>query len=945
MTTGPVSEALHSELLQEVRRQGIVVWLDKDASYTGFVNQLAEQHEAGAFPFPVVGFRGSFIEILFALESYGSGYDKHSVVVHMPGYNEDSIRTTPVLELYAAGTRFRKGLDTLIRQAATGRVLPVEVEVFLRGKPTLEEADEWLIKTASRRSVGLEPLLESSGSTLILDALVRKDSNLSQRVKSDEEVEALKSYLHKLTGMDEQWIAFAADKRPYEQTICALGAWLLCVEYVHDLRREPYLDDLKRLKQLTAPLVKVSIGLLVQLRKQYPAEYEKIADETETMLAGELAQMKPEDLGHVDTFREEEIRILQDGAVNALKQHNWAKAVEWCKAREGEKSFWLQRMPERRRAWNLVAEAADFGKTLAEHSRPFENLHNHEDALARYMADAALVDRAHRRIEQEWLRRLDTQMPHYGDLQEVLGELRRLHRGWVDQLAKDFTKLCKAEGFLPPAHLQQRNLYEQVVQPLAFGGEKIAIFMLDAFRYEMATELIDDLRAIGGGAVVDLKARFAELPTITSVGMNALAPVAKDGNLVVTGSFRGFRAGESTVSDRNDRVRAMGTRTSGKAGLQLALSEVCDASAETLKRRVKEHQVIVICASEIDDAGEANVGLMTFELQIRQIRAAWHHLQGAGVKQAVFTADHGFLLQDTTVQLRDFGKKTTPHRRYVLDEHERGENGVVPVSLAKLGYEGISGYVLVPDDSAAFNTGASGGTFVHGGNSPQERIIPVLTITRKRAESSSLTAYAVEAEPMPDAFGFKCLRMRLKDAQQTLGFVAARSIELDLRVPERADIRATLKEVSGAGKIKSGRLQVPVGDDWTIVFFALEGVSNERVPIEIYHADKIEKVTSGSPDCLYQVSFDAAGGQRPGSKPSPSMSWADNFEDDGIRSVFLHIDKHGAIVETELIAKLGGSRAARKFALNFEEYIKKLPFNVRSESSTSGKRYVREEEK
>lgn len=644
MTTGPVSEALHSELLQEVRRQGIVVWLDKDASYTGFVNRLAEQHEAGAFPFPVIGFRGSFIETLFALESYGSGYDKHSVVVHMPGFNEDSIRATPVLELYAAGTRFRKGLDTLIRQAATGRALPVEVEEFLRGKPSLEEADEWLIKTATRRSVGLEPLLESSGSTLILDALVRKDSNLLQRVKSDEEVEVLRSYLHKLTGMDEQWIAFA-DRRQveaYEQTLCALGAWLLCVEYVHDLRRDPYLDDLKRLKLLSAPLVKVSVGLLAQLRTQYPGEYEKRADETESMLASELARMKPEDLGQVDTFREEEIRILQDGAVDALRQHDWAKAVEWCKAREGDKSFWLQRMPERRRAWNLVAEAAAFGKTITEHSRPFENLHSHEDALQRYMDDAALVDRAHRRIEQEWLRRLDTQMPHYGDLQEVLGELRRLHRGWADQLAKDFTKLCNVEGFLPPGHLQQRNLYDQVVQPLAFANEKIAVFLLDAFRYEMATELFEELRATGGGAILDLKARYAELPTITSVGMNALAPVAKEGRLTVAGVLKGFKTGEYTVRAPVDRSRAMGTRTSGKAGLNLTLSEVCDSTPESLKRKFKEHQVIVICSTEIDDAGEANVGFLTFESQIRQIRAAWHHLQSAGIKHAVFTADHGF---------------------------------------------------------------------------------------------------------------------------------------------------------------------------------------------------------------------------------------------------------------------------------------------------------------
>lgn len=89
----------------------------KDASYTGFVEGLAEQHKTGDFPYPVVGFRGSFLETLFVLEAYWSGYDKHSLVVHMPGFNEDSIRTTPMLELYEAGTRFRKGLDTFIRQS------------------------------------------------------------------------------------------------------------------------------------------------------------------------------------------------------------------------------------------------------------------------------------------------------------------------------------------------------------------------------------------------------------------------------------------------------------------------------------------------------------------------------------------------------------------------------------------------------------------------------------------------------------------------------------------------------------------------------------------------------------------------------------------------------------------------------------------------------------
>jgi hypothetical protein len=74
-------------------------------------------------------------------------------------------------------------------------------------------------------------------------------------------------------------------------------------------------------------------------------------------------------------------------------------------------------------------------------------------------------------------------------------------------------------------------------------------------------------------------------------------------------------------------------------------------------------------------------------------------------------------------------------------------------------------------------------------------------------------------------------------------------------------------------------------------------------------------------------------------------SWTEVVEDEGIRGVFIHIEKHGSITEAEIITMLGNARAARRFALNFDTYLIKLPFRVRSESNASGKRYVREEEK
>ncbi|WP_437665377.1 BREX-6 system phosphatase PglZ [Sorangium sp. So ce1182] len=941
---GPVSAAIEQEVLGELRRQGIVVWLDKDGHYTRLVDDLAAKQARGEFPFPVVAFRGSFLELLFHLEPFGSGLDKQPLLIHMPGFNEDAIRKTPVLELYEPGVRFRKALDTLIREAASARLAPAEVEKFVAKQPTLEEADAWLTSAVSQSTFGLAAALDEFGPRMLAEALAQPGT-LAPRVSAPEELATLRSYIHKLTGMDEAWETFypgERDARPFDRLLDQLGGWVLAVEFVHDLRRPAHDEHLRRLRSLSAPLVKACGDLAAQLRKDSAEAYVRMADEVEGFLAEELAAMTPDDLGQIDTFREEENRVLS-GAVDALRAGAWSKAKAWCEVRQGERSFWLQRDQLRRWAWSLVAEAAEFGETLARHPRPFEGARSLDEAVERYAASAFEVDRGHRRFEQRRLALLDSRLPHYGALREVATELRRAHRAWADQLAKDFAALCKEHGFLPSADLRQRSLFEQVVHPLTLASEKVAVFVIDAFRYEMATELVDELK--GAGTVVDLKPRLAELPTITAVGMNVLAPVAQGDRLTVAGEFQGFKTGEFTVRKPEDRARAMGMRSAGKPALLLKLAKVCEDSTVDLTKSVKAHQLIVVHSQEIDDAGEANVGLPTFESTLRQIKAAWHHLQLAGVRSCVFTADHGFLLQDETTEVRPFGKKNDPQRRHVLDEHPRAEAGMVHVSVSSLGYEGLSGYLLFRDDTAVFATGNAGASFVHGGNSPQERVIPVLTVTRKRVEQGGYAEYAVEVEPQPDVVGLHRLRLRIGFAKQTttsLGFATARAVDLALRVPDRPEVRVIIKDVAGPSSLKPGRLQVPVGEAWTEVFFGLEGPSDERVRVEIYHPDSIEKLQGATPDPWYSVSGTSRGTKPPTIPPPAPEGWAGTIADEGIRKVFLHIEKHGVITEPEVTTLLGSARAFRRFSLEFESHLPKLPFKVRIEPGEGGKRYVRE---
>src|SRR5262245_55666306 len=194
---GPVSEVIERDVLGELRRQGIVIWLDKDSHYTRLVDDLRSKHSKGQFPFPVVGFRGSFLDLLFKLEPYGSGLDKQPLLVHLPGFTEQTIRATPVVELYEPGVRYRKGLDAVIREAAAARVAPSEVEKFVAKQPSLEDADAWLTSAVTQSTFGLAAALDEFGPRMLAEALAQP-SSLAPRVSVDEEVATLRNYVHRL---------------------------------------------------------------------------------------------------------------------------------------------------------------------------------------------------------------------------------------------------------------------------------------------------------------------------------------------------------------------------------------------------------------------------------------------------------------------------------------------------------------------------------------------------------------------------------------------------------------------------------------------------------------------------------------------------------------------------------------------------------------------------
>ena len=63
---GLVRRALLEETTKKVRELGLVVWVDAEGHYSACVDRLAAQSgtPAAPFPFPIVRYRNSFLELI-----------------------------------------------------------------------------------------------------------------------------------------------------------------------------------------------------------------------------------------------------------------------------------------------------------------------------------------------------------------------------------------------------------------------------------------------------------------------------------------------------------------------------------------------------------------------------------------------------------------------------------------------------------------------------------------------------------------------------------------------------------------------------------------------------------------------------------------------------------------------------------------------------------------
>lgn len=280
---------------------------------------------------------------------------------------------------------------------------------------------------------------------------------------------------------------------------------------------------------------------------------------------------------------------------------------------------------------------------------------------------------------------------------------------------------------------QQVDFYRHRVEG---ADSRVYVIISDAFRYELAVELAEDLR-LETQSRVELSSCQAIFPTITKFGMAALLPhkelkieQVSNGNLQIRAD------GEST--EANNRQKVLQNRNPKSVALKY--KDILPMKRSERQDLVKGMEVVYIYHDRVDEASHISDrqvfpacldAIDEIKNIVRIIRNEF------GGTRVFVTADHGFLY--TNLPLNEDSKvdKTSPSekdvevgRRYLITKKGTDVDYLMPVKFIDENYDAFS-----PRESVRIKKKGGGLNFVHGGISLQEMVVPVIDYHYLRSNS------------------------------------------------------------------------------------------------------------------------------------------------------------------------------------------------------------------
>jgi len=377
-------------------------------------------------------------------------------------------------------------------------------------------------------------------------------------------------------------------------------------------------------------------------------------------------------------------------------------------ARAAIQSLESENAPRRAWVWNVLGLS------------PVAVALEHLAALAREaeqpITGATVVEIATTYAERGW--RVDAAMLNAlaaverpDDVAAVKAAIDAVYRPWLEKITLAFQKAVAI------------STYPSTNPTAKFETNKSSVCILfsDALRFDVAQQLVVMLQQLGLDCQVDW--HLAALPTVTSTAKPAVSPVAE------RFSGKGKIQFDTFVKENNVRVTAEVLRqTLSEGGYQtLGMEETGDPNKSAWTE-----------LGEIDQYGHGNGWKIAHHLlgELRALAQRVQSLVDTGWERVVVITDHGWLMMPNGLpkaQLPEHLTEVRKGRCARLKDDAKTDFQIVPWHWDK------QARIAIAPGISCFETGKE---YEHGGLSPQECVVPILTITRA---SNAQTAFEIQS--------------------------------------------------------------------------------------------------------------------------------------------------------------------------------------------------------